>query len=196
MLSIIADGNIMAWGEGTYGRLGNGSFNSTSIPVKVTGITRATAIACRDGGALTILSDGTVWSWGTNYKGQMGNGTVNGGDHDGKISIPVMVHGISNAIAIDADNVCMALMKDGTLKIWGWGTFGGMGTGKPGPDGVNPIPVTLPRVEHVVAVKAGYSFGFALEKDGTLMGWGADMVSAGTVHPAWTPIKVAKLDMR
>jgi alpha-tubulin suppressor-like RCC1 family protein len=194
-MALLADGTIMTWGDGNYGRLGNGTTAATSTPVRVSGIKNAVAIAYREYGALALLADGTVWAWGKNTKGQLGNGAKYIRDNEAS-AIPVQVKGITNAIAIDAHNVCLALLKDGTVKVWGWGAVGGMGSGRPGTSDINSLPLKVPHVANAVAVKAGNGYGAALLKDGTIMGWGANMVKEGLYHQTWTPVKIAQVNLR
>lgn len=194
-MALLADGTIMTWGDGNNGRLGNGADTTSNVPVKVAGIKNAVSIAARYDGALALLSDGTVWAWGKNYKGQLGNGAKNIEQND-QSNIPVRVLEIKDAVAIDAHNVCLALLKDGTVKVWGWGAVGGMGSGRPGTNDVNSLPLKVPNVNHVIAIRAGNGYGFALQQDGTLMGWGSDMVATGVYHQSWVPVKVASVALK
>lgn len=187
-MALLSDGTVMTWGSGRYGRLGNGGNTTTYVPVKVSGLDHVTAISARDEGALALRNDGTVWAWGHNYKGQLGNGAANIMQNDGS-AVPLQVKGITNAIAIDASDVCLALLRDGTVKAWGWGAVGGMGLGRPGTHDANSTPLTVP-VDHITSIKAGNGYGFALTQDGTLMGWGAEMVTTGIYHQTWKPVKI------
>lgn len=193
-MALLADGTVVAWGDGYNGRLGNGTNATTSVPVQVKGITHAVAIAYREYGALALLADGTVWAWGSNIKGQLGTGYANTGENKSS-NVPVQVQGITNAVAIEANSVCLALLKDGTVKAWGWGAIGGMGQGRPGGNDINAIPVKVP-VENVIAIKAGNGYGMALQKDGTVIGWGVNMVTAGNYHQSWKPVAIAAIPKR
>jgi len=191
-MALLADGTIMTWGDGSYGRLGNGTNTTTSTPVPVSGIKNAIAIAYREYGALALLADGTVWAWGRNIKGQLGTAVPAKTPNDAS-NIPVQVNGLNNVIAIDANTVCLALLKDGTVKAWGWGAVGGMGSGRPGSNDVNTVPLKIPGISQVITIKAGNGYGTALLKDGTIMGWGANMVKEGIYHQTWTPVKIGKI---
>src|SRR2546422_1024848 len=68
-------GAAVAWGDNYYGQLGNGTNTTSNVPVPVSGITDAVAIAGGLDHSLALRSDGTVWAWGDNFNGQLGNGT-------------------------------------------------------------------------------------------------------------------------
>lgn len=191
-MALLADGTVMTWGEGYWGQLGNGSNEPSTVPVNVKGLSNVAAIAGRDQGGMALKKDGTVWVWGNNEKGQLGRKPVN--DHD-QSNVPVQVPGITQATAIDAGAVCMALIADGTVRVWGWGAVGGMGLGRPGTNDVNPLPLKVPSVDRTVAIKSGNGYALALQADGTLLGWGANMVSSGVYHQTWTPVKIAHVDI-
>jgi alpha-tubulin suppressor-like RCC1 family protein len=87
-------------------------------------------------------------------------------------------------------------LKDGTVKVWGWGAVGGMGSGRPGTSDINSVPLKVPHVANAVALKAGNGYGAALLKDGTIMGWGANMVKEGLYHQTWTPVKIAQVNLQ
>lgn len=69
------DGAVSCWGRGTSGELGNGAKASSSDPVRVKGITTATAICTGKSHACARLATGEVRCWGDNSGGQLGDGT-------------------------------------------------------------------------------------------------------------------------
>ena len=76
------DGTISCWGENFSGQLGNGQSGRdavSSLPVKVTGITDATAITTgggREGYTCALHQNGTISCWGNNKYGKLGDGTT------------------------------------------------------------------------------------------------------------------------
>jgi len=74
-VALLADGTVRSWGHNAYGQLGNGTFINSSLPVTVTGLSDASAIAVGVNHSLTLSTDGTVRAWGWNFTGQLGNGT-------------------------------------------------------------------------------------------------------------------------
>lgn len=188
-MALLADGTIMTWGRGRYGRLGNDSTDNVAAPVAVPGIKNAIAIAGYEDGGMALLADGTIWVWGKNYKGQLANGTR--GNMDNEFSaVPLKVPGINNAIAITAGATCFALLKGGSMKAWGWGEVGATGAKR---GDVNSTPVPVPGITNATAIKAGNGSGFALLPDGTVMGWGANTQATGLYKHSYSPIKIASV---
>jgi alpha-tubulin suppressor-like RCC1 family protein len=77
-LALCSDGTLIAWGEGTSGQMGNGTANSSSVPVTVTvtgtALEGRTPIQVSAGSShcMALCSDGTAVSWGSNSYGQLG----------------------------------------------------------------------------------------------------------------------------
>gem|GEM_PF-2254638 len=79
-LAVSSDGTAWAWGENTYGTLGDGTGANRATPVQVAGPDGAgylAGVAALAGGrfhTLALGNDGGVWSWGFNGFGQRGDG--------------------------------------------------------------------------------------------------------------------------
>ncbi|WP_068468395.1 PKD-like domain-containing protein [Candidatus Protochlamydia phocaeensis] len=172
-LALKADGTAWAWGDNTFGQLGNGTNNPSNIPVQVGGVGPLTNIIALSGGSyhsLALREDGTVWAWGDNADGQLGNGT-------NAISyIPVQVGGITpltNAIAISAGGYySLALIDDGTVQAWGYNSFGQLGNGT---NISANLPVQVGGGTPFTTIKniaARESHVLALKSDGSVWAWG------------------------
>ena len=75
-LVLCSDGTVRAWGSNSSGQLGNGTEESSAIPVAVSNLTEIIAIASGESHCLALKNDGTVWTWGDNIEGQLGDGTT------------------------------------------------------------------------------------------------------------------------
>ena len=76
--ALIDDGSIRCWGLAGNGQLGNGMSGSgaqSTVPVVVSGITDARAIAAGQYHSCAVLRTGNVKCWGANYAGQLGDST-------------------------------------------------------------------------------------------------------------------------
>jgi alpha-tubulin suppressor-like RCC1 family protein len=90
--ALLADGGVSCWGYNVNGELGNGTTVPLStVPVPVTGITNATALAANAFHSCAVLADGGVECWGGNNYGQLGNGTSL------QSNVPVAVTGLTDA---------------------------------------------------------------------------------------------------
>ena len=180
-LALCADGTLAAWGDNTYGQLGNGSTDSNSpLPVLVdaSGVLAGKTVVQIAIGARQILAlcdDGTLVAWGANGSGQLGDGTTT------NRSLPVRVNqaGVLSGKWITAIgggyDYSMALCADGTLVAWGDNYQGQLGNG-----GSNyrssPVQVDLTAAagQPVVGFAACSTHVLALTADGTLLAWGYD----------------------
>jgi alpha-tubulin suppressor-like RCC1 family protein len=140
-LALLSDGTIKAWGDNTYGQLGNGTTTASTIPVTVSGITNAVAIAAGPSHALALLSDGTIKAWGDNTYGQLGDGTTTSPRltpvtvcNTGATAGTCDSNPLTNAVALAAGGTSwsdssFALLSDGTIKAWGSNGNGKLGDG-------------------------------------------------------------------
>lgn len=122
--AVVADGAAYCWGYNGYGKLGNGTFASTSVPIPVSGMDTAVEISAGTSSTCSLQSDSTGRCWGQNSLGQLGDGTMT------NQTLPVPIAGISNAITIQSGwrHAC-ALLADARVQCWGWNTNGQLGDG-------------------------------------------------------------------
>jgi alpha-tubulin suppressor-like RCC1 family protein len=186
-LALRSDGTVVAWGANYGGQLGDGTTDDSDVPVPVTGITNAIAIAAGGSHSLALLADGTLGAWGRNYAGQLGqddSGPDDCGAGLGACStVPVPVPGLTGVVAIAAGGrQSLAALSNGTVMAWGGNSSGQLGNGDDtGPDtcdfsgsACSTAPITVPILTGVVDVAAGDSHSLALLSDGSLVGWGSN----------------------
>ncbi|KAG5178137.1 regulator of chromosome condensation 1/beta-lactamase-inhibitor protein II [Tribonema minus] len=66
---------VIAWGQGLYGQLGEGSNRSTDIPVYVRGLSDVVTLVAGDRHNAAICAGGALYTWGWNNWGEAGVGT-------------------------------------------------------------------------------------------------------------------------
>lgn len=73
----IQGGLVHCWGDGRFGRLGDGGTAQQNTPVPVMGLPGgATAIALGWGHACAIVGAGDLWCWGQGTSGELGQGAM------------------------------------------------------------------------------------------------------------------------
>jgi len=124
--ALLNNNTVNCWGLNSSGQLGDGTTVDKSTPVTVSGISTATSVSVgggsEEGHSCSLLSNNSVKCWGNNGYGQLGDGTTT------DRSTPVLVSGISTAIAISAGfrHTC-ALLSDSTVQCWGYNNQGQLG---------------------------------------------------------------------
>ncbi|HEY1559012.1 MAG TPA: hypothetical protein VGF94_29520 [Kofleriaceae bacterium] len=130
----------------------------------------ASQIAITEGNIYFKSADGAVKTWGTN-DGLSGDGTQD--SHAKPIALADLAGAARLAVSPTAKVMCAA-MKDGTVKCWGDGGAGELGTGKADK---SPKPVVVDGVAGAVDVVAGNNHVCALLGDGTVTCWGANSMN-------------------
>jgi alpha-tubulin suppressor-like RCC1 family protein len=135
------------------------------IPVQVSGLCEATAIAAGSNHTIALKNDGTVWAWGQNAHGQLGDGTT------ATRTSPVQVQSLEGVTAIAAhDNHTLALRSDGT--VWAWGDNGRDQLGDGTLVSHSSVPVQVQGLDGVTAIAASWGHSLALADDGSVWAWG------------------------
>ena len=104
-LALLGDGTAVAWGYDGNGELGDGTTTTTGVPVMVSGLSDATALAAGLGSSLALLGNKTAMAWGENASGQLGDGTRKGPEQCPGAPcsrVPVAVSGLSQLVGIAA----------------------------------------------------------------------------------------------
>jgi alpha-tubulin suppressor-like RCC1 family protein len=191
------DGTVRCWGGNASGQLGNGTTTTdpTRVPVLVSGLTTAVAVAAGVSHTCALLTGGSVRCWGSNSDGQIGAGTI-GVDN----LTPVVVSGVTAAVAIVAGtNHTCALLAGGTVACWGGNDSGQLGIGTSGADRLTPATViTSPStpLTNVVAITAGSLYTCALQAVGSVRCWGNNVfgqLGTGDMAPSSVPVGVVGL---
>jgi alpha-tubulin suppressor-like RCC1 family protein len=138
-------GSVWAWGDNSFGQLGNGTTTPSVTPILVPGLSGITQVAAGDDYALARGSDGSVWAWGENHGGSLGTGTP------ANQLIPRRLQDLSRITQVAAaGGASYAVRSDGTLFSWGYNDSGQLGNGTTGGFTMSPAPVPgLPGVTQV-----------------------------------------------
>ncbi len=72
-LAVKTNGTLWAWGNGQFGALGNGAFNSATWNVTQVGTANDwSQVSAGSTFSLALKTNGTLWAWGRNNTGQLG----------------------------------------------------------------------------------------------------------------------------
>ena len=190
-LALLANGNVVAWGDDSYGELGDNNSQDEYSPVAVIGLSNVTAISAGGYFSMALRSDGTVWTWGDNQYAELGDGNQT------QSNVPVEVPGLSGVKAIAAGGYhALALKSDGTVVSWGYDNVGTLGNPSAAEYQTTPISV-LGLKGTVKALSAGEEHNLALMQNGNVLAWGSNFRGAlgdGTdVAGGPSPVQVATL---
>ncbi len=197
-LALLRNGKVVAWGENGQGQLGDGTslgpetcvyFSVCStVPVEVTGLHEAAAVAAGYYFSLALLDSGRVVAWGDGGQGQLGDGSEFDSD------VPVQVTGLSGVTAIAGGfSHSLALLKNGTVMAWGGNEYGQLGDGS---ESKSDVPVEVQGLHEVTAIAAGADHSLALLSNGIVMAWGENasgQLGDGSETDSDVPVEVRGL---
>lgn len=126
--AVIADGQVMCWGDNTYGQLGDQTTQHSSIPVSVIDFEDPSELLSEVVEVSTgkhtcaVLKSGKIKCWGANERGELGNGTETSYN-----LYPTYVIGLPDDVAAVSvktgyQNTC-ALLENGEVWCWGYNVF-------------------------------------------------------------------------
>ena len=192
VLAIKADGTLWAWGENSFGQLGDGTNISKRTPVQI-GPGISWASLSESAGvqfSLAIATNGTLWGWGYNAYGQLGNNTTYGG----VTSDPTQIGTETNwqKVSTGSDHT-LAIKTDGTLWAWGGNYRGQLGDG-------TTLQITVPTqvgtATNWKAIATGQGHSLALKSDSTCWAWGFNgfgELGDGTQVDSFIPVQIFAL---
>ena len=174
------DGSLWAWGMLA---LDDGLVKIRNRPVRIG--SQMDWVYASSGGFHTLLlkADGSLWAWGGNNWGVLGDGMGEGGWYSNRLEgmqyVPVQIGaGRSWASVSAGSNHSAAVAADGSLWTWGCNSYGQLGDGGDGNDGLWPMfNNTMERVgtdSDWASVCAGGNFTVAIKTDGSLWVWGTN----------------------
>ena len=123
-------GQAYCWGRNSDGQLGDGSTNTSNVPVPVSG-PPFIAIAAGTSHTCGLTSAGVLYCWGKNDKGQLGTGNT------ASINSPTAVAGGLQfaSVSVGENHTCGVTKDPVTLSpsplvyCWGDNQFGQLGDG-------------------------------------------------------------------
>jgi len=136
---VVANGQLLCWGDGSYGKLADGStalLHTKTYPT-VTGTGGSTPIGTTEGtyaatgpistgeGHSCAVVNGQIYCWGKNNYGQLGIGSTD--EKYSPIALPSMAGKVFTKVSAGANHTCG--ISDGRLYCWGLNSNGQLGIG-------------------------------------------------------------------
>lgn len=169
------DGTLYAWGNNSWGQLGDGSTENRSIPTKIMG--NVSFVNTKTYRTIFIDNNGTLMACGSSPLG-------NGNTHDSSVPIRIM----DNVSYAETGNHSLILKRDGTLWAFGSNTYGEMGYEE---EEILFAPEQI--MSDVKTVAVGSSFSLVVKNDGTLWTFGSNdcgQLGDGTTTNRYIPLKI------
>ena len=159
--AVSTGGALSCWGMNWYGALGNGSLDSSSVPVPVSGLSSGVvAVSTGELHACAITTTGALKCWG-----------VGVGDQP-ETHVPVDIEGFSSGTrAVSVGTSTCAITSAGGLKCWGSNGAGQLGDGTL-TTSTRPVAV-VGLATGVVAVSVGEYHSCAVTETGSVKCWGS-----------------------
>lgn len=167
--AITKNNELWVWGFNNGGRVGNGSTNDCTLPVRI--LTDVKMAASGKANHSTVLkNDGSLWTWGLNMDGQIGDYTKNS-----RYTPFKAMEGVQSAAA--GEGHTMAIKANGDLYVWGRNWKGQLGDGTK-KERLKPFKL----MSNVRMAAAGSNQSYFITRDGALWGCGTD-VTGGISRP-------------
>ena len=188
--AVTSGGRVKCWGWNGYGQLGDGTTDSRTTPMDVSGLASGViGVAAGRYHTCAVTAGGGVKCWGSNGRGQLGDGTTT--DRLTPVDVSGLGSGVS-ALAAGAEHTC-AVTAGGGVKCWGYNGYGQLG------DGTTigrATPVDVNGLGSGVSVVAAGRYHTCVMTAGGVKCWGGNsngQLGDGTTQSRTTPVDVSGL---
>ena len=212
IFALDTEGKIYAWGYNYFGQLGDGTTNSSNIPICISDLENdlkgknIVKIYIDTNTIFALDTEGKIYSWGYNYHGELGDGTNN--NRNNPICISELENALKGKNIIDIDTVSstiFALDTEGKIYTWGSNAFGLLGNGT---TNSSNIPICISDLNNalkgkkIVDIYTGSYNIIVKDNEGKIYTWGNNrygqvgdgITEVGDGNYRNTPICISDLD--
>ena len=212
IFALDTEGKIYAWGYNYFGQLGDGTTNSSNIPICISDLDNdlkgknIVKIYIDTNTIFALDTEGKIYSWGYNYHGELGDGTNN--NRNNPICISELENALKGKNIIDIDTVSstiFALDTEGKIYTWGSNAFGLLGNGT---TNSSNIPICISDLNNalkgkkIVDIYTGSYNIIVKDNEGKIYTWGNNrygqvgdgITEVGDGNYRNTPICISDLD--
>jgi alpha-tubulin suppressor-like RCC1 family protein len=169
VLGLRTNGTLWAWGNNSFGRLGDNTVVNKSSPVSVVGGFNWCQVSAGNYHSVAIRNDGTAWTWGYNTCGRLGDNTI-----IARSSPVSVVGGFTDWCQVSGGgNHTIALRTNGTAWAWGLSCCGRLGDNSPFTNKSSPVSVVGGFTDWC-QVSGGNASSLGLRTNGTAWAWGCN----------------------
>jgi len=172
--AVTEGGSVICWGLNGEGQLGDGTNDSSSLPVDVVGLDEGVSkVSAGLTHTCAVTANGIARCWGEN-NGRLGDG----GEESSTTPVDACADAacstsLRNVASIAAGGLhSCAVLNDGAVLCWGNNEDGQLGNGTT-EDSLTPVPVA--GLSDVSSVSLGTSSSCALTNAGAVFCWGSNV---------------------
>jgi alpha-tubulin suppressor-like RCC1 family protein len=186
-VGIKSNGTLWAFGNNSYGYLGDGTATSQypQHAIQIGSATTWTSVSAMDNHTVALQSNGSLWRWGGYPTGELGDGTPN------LSNVPTQLGSDTDWTFVAAGYAFThALKSDGTLWAWGNNEQGQLGDST---TTQRNVPTQIGSATNWISVAPGDDHVLALKSDGTIWSWGNNetgKLGDGTTNNRSAPVQI------
>jgi alpha-tubulin suppressor-like RCC1 family protein len=199
-------GQLWSWGENNVGQLGIGTTNNESAPVQVGTLTDwrklHRGLSGTASAVVAVKSNGTMWGWGASVAN--GNGTGTNANNSFQTPMPTSGKQVADFSFSGAQDSTYGSsggrraihVIDTVGRLWAIGYNNNGLLGNSSTTDVSGTYVQIGTLTNWASVSGGNSHVMATKTDGTLWGWGYNVVGQlgdGSVTTRSSPVQIGTL---
>ena len=183
-VAMTSEGRIFAWGNNSYGQLGDGTYVLKSVPTEITsgfGLVsgeKVTKLITGPYSQFAYTSFERIFAWGMNAMGNLGDGTTSNRYSPTDVSTLWNLSAGEKAVAIETGiGSTYVVTSLGKLLVWGYNTSGQLGNGTTNSQ-LAPIDImsaiTWLEGETLQKIVSGYESVFIITTSGRVFAFGSN----------------------